>query len=127
MSRPLERAREGERYVRAGNVAPRFPGISTCTLNPSVGRGTRTMGIHIGELRHAIDAVRRAAGYPPAWSSYAAATGPVTASDIVTARQKLDEAVVPLLNHGVTYTGEAPAMNAKIWAYQMQQIRDGVR
>jgi YD repeat-containing protein len=97
------------------------------TDEPLVAGVTRIMGIHIGELRHAIDAVRYAAGYPLAWSSYAAATGQVTASDNVTARQKLDEAVVPLLNHGVTYTGETPAMNGKIWAYQMQQIRDGVR
>ena len=97
------------------------------TDEPLVAGATRIKGVHIGELRHAIDAVRRAAGYPPAWSSYAAATGPVTANDIVTARQKLDEAVIPLLNHGVSYTGEVPAMNGKIWAYQMQQIRDGVR
>jgi len=27
----------------------------------------------------------------------------------------------------VAYTGEVPAHNGRMWAYQMQQIRDGVR
>jgi hypothetical protein len=84
-------------------------------------------GIHLGELRHAIDAVRYAAGYPPAWSSYAAVTGAIYALDNTTARQKLDEAVTFLVNHGVPYSGEVPATNSRIWAYQLQQIRDGVR
>jgi hypothetical protein len=84
-------------------------------------------GIHMGELRHAIDAVRYAAGYPPAWSSYAAATGPIFAQDLTTARQKLDEAVMELVTHGVLYVGEAPATNGAIWSYQLQQMRDGVR
>jgi hypothetical protein len=48
--------------------------------------GTTIKGIHMGELRQAIDAVRHAAGLNPAWSSYTAATGPVTASDNITAR-----------------------------------------
>jgi YD repeat-containing protein len=84
-------------------------------------------GIHIGELRHAIDAVRYAAGYPPAWASYGPATGSVSASDNTTARQKLDEAVTALVTHGVPYSGEVPATNSRIWVYQLQQIRDGVR
>jgi YD repeat-containing protein len=84
-------------------------------------------GIHMGELRHAIDAVRYAAGYPPAWSSYAAATGPVFALDFTTARQKLDEAVTALVFHGVLYFGGAPEANGPIWAFQLQQMRDGVR
>jgi hypothetical protein len=101
---------------------------------PLVTGVTRIKGIHIGELRKAIDAVRHATGtLGPAWSSssssssYAAATGPVTANDNTTARQRLDEAVVILIGHGVAYTGETPARNGKIWAYQLQQIRDGVR
>jgi len=86
-------------------------------------------GIHIGELRHAIDAVRFAAGpgYPPAWSSYGPATGLVFGIDNTMARQKLDEAVIALVGHGVSYSGEVPAANGRIWAYQLQQIRDGVR
>ncbi len=98
------------------------------TDEPLVAGATKIKGIHIGELRQAIDAVRKAAGFStPAWSSYAAAAGPITASDNITARQKLDEAVNILLGHGVVYTGEVPVMNGRIWAYQLQQIRDGVR
>ncbi|HSY52633.1 MAG TPA: hypothetical protein VLC46_27785 [Thermoanaerobaculia bacterium] len=88
---------------------------------------TRIKGVHIGELRQAIDAVRRAANLSPAWTSYAPATGPVTAADNLQARQQLDQAVNLLLLHGVSYTGETPAANGKIWWYQLQQIRDGVR
>jgi YD repeat-containing protein len=94
---------------------------------PLVAGASTIKGIHIAELRQAIDAVRRAAGLNAAWSSYPAATGPVTASDNITARQRLDEAAIALIGHGVAYTGEVPAPNGRIWAIQLQQIRDGVR
>jgi hypothetical protein len=97
------------------------------TDEPLVPGATTIKGIHIGELRQAIDAVRRAAGLNAAWSSYAAATGPVTASDNITARQRLDEATIALIGHGVAYTGQVPTPNGRIWAIQLQQIRDGVR
>jgi hypothetical protein len=99
------------------------------TDEPLVAGATRIKGIHLGELRQAIDAVRIAAGLPVAWSSYAAATGPITASDNITARQRLNEARFSLFGsgHDWIYTGEVPATNGKIWAYQLQQIRDGVR
>jgi hypothetical protein len=51
----------------------------------------------------------------------------VTASDNTTARQKLDEAVSILVIHGVPYSGEVPGTSGRIWAYQLQQILDGVR
>jgi hypothetical protein len=94
---------------------------------PLVAGTTPIKGIHIGELRHAIDAVRSAANLISVWSSYAPATGWVTAADNMTARQQLDQAVIALIGHGVVYTGETPATNGRIWTYQLQQIRDGVR
>ena len=99
------------------------------TNDPLAGGGvTAIMGIHIGELHHAIDAVRRAAGFTtPVWSSYGPATGPILASDNTTARQRLDEAVIILIGHGVFYSGEVPASSGRIWAYQYQQIREGVK
>ena len=102
---------------------------TTLFTDEPLNNGLAIKGIHIGELRHAIDAVRYAAGtgYPPAWSSYAAATGWILAIDNTTARQKLDEAVTALVHHGVPYSGEVPATNSRILAYQLQQIRDGVR
>ena len=83
-------------------------------------------GVHLSELRHAIDSVRIAAGLSAVFS-YAPATGPVTANDNLIARQKLDEAVNILLGHGVAYSGQTPAVNGTIWAYQYQQIREGVK
>jgi len=97
------------------------------TQEPLVAGQMRISGIHVGQLRQAIDAVRRAAGLQPAWTSYAAATGLVAASDNTAMRQKLDEAVVLLVGHGVVYSGVVPAWNGLIYAYQWQQIRDGVR
>jgi hypothetical protein len=98
------------------------------TDEPLAGVATWIKGTHIGELRHAIDAVRLATGtLGPAWSFYGASTGWITADDNATARQRLDDATVLLVGHGVTYTGEVPASNGKIWASQLQQIRDGVR
>jgi hypothetical protein len=99
------------------------------TDEPLVAGATTIKGIHIGELRQAIDAVRRAAGLSQAWTSYAAATGPVTASDNLAARSALDEARNTLFGpgHNWPYTGEVPTPNGRIWAIQLQQIRDGVR
>jgi len=102
------------------------------TDEPLAAGVTWIKGIHIGELRHAIDAVRIATGsgpgsLGPAWSSYGALTGWITAGDNTAARQRLDEATALLVGHGVPYTGEMPASNGRIWALQLQQIRDGVR
>jgi hypothetical protein len=98
------------------------------TDEPLTAGVTSIKGAHLGELRKAIDAVRYATGtLSPSWNSYAAATGPTTANDNITARQSLDQAVNLLVGHGVGYSGETPALNSRIWAYQLQQIRNGVR
>jgi hypothetical protein len=76
--------------------------------------------------RHAIDAVRWSAGLSAVFS-YAPTTGPITASDIIITRQKLDQAVQILLHHNVFYSDETPAVNGTIWGYQYQQIRQGVK
>jgi YD repeat-containing protein len=97
------------------------------TNDPIAAGSTAIKGIHIGELRKAIDAMRLAANLPAAWSNYGPATGVVTAADNVVARQKLDEAVAILAGHYVSYSGQTPAINGQIWAYQLQQIREGVK
>ena len=94
---------------------------------PLAAGSTRIRGIHLGELRRAIDAVRYAAGLPAAWSSYDALSGPILAGQNNEARQKLDDAVYTLLGRTVSYSGEIPAQRGVIRAYQLQQIRDGVR
>ena len=97
------------------------------TNEPMVPGQTVIAGAHIGQLRQAVDAVRVAAGLAPTWSSYAAATGLIQASDLATIRQKLNEATTILVGHGVFYTGVAPVSQGFIYAYQFQQTRDGVR
>jgi hypothetical protein len=95
--------------------------------DPIISGLTGVKGIHLGEVRAAIDAVRRAAGLAPAWASYGPSSGPITAADNIAARQRLDEAVIPLVGHGVAYGGETPASVGLIRSYQLQQIRDGVK
>ncbi|MEK6375972.1 MAG: hypothetical protein AABO58_25115 [Acidobacteriota bacterium] len=89
---------------------------------------TAIRGVHMSQLQQAIDAVRSAAGLTPAWGpSYPPLTGSIFASHNTTARQRLDEAAVILLGHGVSYSGETPATNGVIRGYQVQQIREGVK
>jgi hypothetical protein len=93
--------------------------------DPLVAGATRIRDVHITELRRAIDAMRSAAHLQAAaWSPY----GPrVNSAENREARGYLDEAVQALVGHNVSYTGETPAAKGLIHAYQMQQIRDGVR
>ena len=88
---------------------------------------TTIKGIHIGELRRAVDEVRRAAGQPPSWSSYAPATGLVSFSDNSTLRTSLDAACSSIRGTPCSYAGPAPAVNGPVLAVQVQSIRDAVK
>jgi hypothetical protein len=129
-SRRDERANERGRVGSSGKLGSDDTFLLPLALfsdEPLVAGTTRIGGIHIGELRQAIDAVRYAAGLLPAWTSYGALSGTIVAGPNNEARTKLDDAVYALLGHTVSYTGETPAGNGRIYAYQIQQIRDGVR
>ena len=99
------------------------------TDEPLVAGGTTIKGVHVGELRQAIDAVRLAANLPPAWSSHAPATGTVLASSFTDMRQRLDEARNQLFGRGhqLGYSPPAPASGGRINAFQLQEMREGVR
>jgi hypothetical protein len=55
-------------------------------------QGGAVVGVDIGELRKAIDAIRVAAGLTALWTSCAPATGMINASDIVQMRDALANA-----------------------------------
>jgi hypothetical protein len=88
---------------------------------------TPILGAHVRELRLAIDAVRVAAGIGPVGWSTQPPTGLITAADNIQMRSALDQAAVMITGHGVTYSGITPASGGGIFAYQYQQIRNGVR
>ncbi len=100
---------------------------------------TLIRGRHVGELRAAIDAVRYAANLPRKWASHGALTGAIlgvhfydatyvnnlpNATDL---RNVLDEAVLVIRGGRNGYTPPAPAVGGRIFAYQIQEIRAGVK
>jgi hypothetical protein len=65
--------------------------------DPIVGGVSVIRGVHISQLRQAIDAVRAAAGLAPAWSDYNPLTGSVLASTFTELLDRLNEARTSLL------------------------------
>jgi YD repeat-containing protein len=103
---------------------------------------TRIYGRHVSELRAAIDAVRYAAGPTTPrkwWPNYPAQTGLIYAVHFYDAayannlsaatdlRNVLDEAVLVIRHGRLGYTAPAPATGVKIYAYQVEEIRAGVK
>lgn len=95
-------------------------------LGPAEGGGSPIRGLHISELRQAIDAVRIAAGLAPVWSSYAPATGPVSPSHFVELRTRLNEGRAELLLPPVTFSGNVASLQA-ILRSTVTELRNGVK
>jgi hypothetical protein len=115
-----------------GAVSPySIPDVATAyvfdddPLNPGTSK-TGVKGIHIGQLRQAVDALRRAAGLAPVWTSYAAVTGPVWASDILALRSALDAARFNLLPPA-SYGTAVLIQGAPIRKSDVEDIRAGVK
>jgi len=97
-------------------------------------------GRHVAELRAAVDALRYAANKPRKWwPNYPALTGIVYAAHFYDPnfvnnlpnandlRNVLDEAVLAIRGGRIGYTPPAPAAGGQVLAYQVQQIRAGVK
>lgn len=101
-----------------------FTDDPTATTSPK----TPIRGVHIGEARRAIDAVRALAGLAPAWSSYANATGPVYATHMTDMRTALDEARIFLGFPAVTYSTVLPSTPIPVISHlDIDQLRQGVK
>ena len=86
---------------------------------------TTIRGSDIGELREAIDAVRRSAGLTPQFTSYAAATGAIHGSDITALRSALAEARAQFGMPAITYP-YASTPGAAILGTNINSLRTGV-
>jgi hypothetical protein len=93
---------------------------------PNVNGGTPIRGVHISELRQAIDAVRIAAGLPAAWSSYAPATGAIDDAHLTQMRDRLNEARILIALDAVTFTNGVAA-GWSIKGSSIRELRDGVK
>lgn len=94
--------------------------------SPSPAAGVAIRGVHIGELRQAVDSVRSAAGLLPAWTSYAAATGNVDATDFLDLRNYLNEARELLLVPYVEFTSTV-SNNQLVRGSAVIDLRNGVK
>jgi len=88
--------------------------------------GTPVRGVHIGQLRQAVDAIRVAAGLPMIWASYADATGPIYLDDVATLQTSLNEARYRLGMLPAPFTGAA-ALRDPVRAADINEIRAGVK
>lgn len=113
--------------LRSHEAHVRHGGLAVVIHRRAAAHGMAIEGLHIGELRRAVDEVRRAAGQSPAWSSYAPATGLVSFADVSTLRSSLDAACSTIRGTACSYTGPAPAVNGPVLAVQVQSIRDAVK
>jgi hypothetical protein len=117
--------------VRSQSPSPRtFATVASPSLftdEPVQQNATLIRGIHIGELRRAVDEVRRAAGLTAAWSSYVPATGLVSAASVSTLRTALDAACTAIRGAPCGYAGTAPVSGGLVLAIQLQSTRDAVK
>ena len=110
------------------------------TDEPLVANATLIRGRHVSELRAAVDAVRLAAGRPRLWwPNHPAQTGSILAVYLYNAtyannlanatdlRNALDDAVVAIGRPRISYTAPAPVPGVRIFAYQVEEIRTGVK
>jgi subtilisin len=96
--------------------------------DPIVAGSTLVRGAHVAELRQAVDAWRSFSGNLPFWSSYAAPTGPVQASDFtdLVAAYNVARRAMGLPDFAYVNT-TAPAAGGVIVAPHIQQIRDSLK
>ncbi len=92
----------------------------------TVSGSTAIRGVHISELREAVDAVRAAAGFPAAWSSYAPATGAVDDAHFTELRDRLNDARAAFALDVVAFT-DVVAGTWPIKGSSIRELRDGVK
>lgn len=105
--------------------APDVASLRVFTDDPVSG-STAIRGVHISELRQAVDAVRAAVGLPAAWSSYAPATGAIDDAHFKELRDRLNEARAKFALATVAFT-DVVAGTWPIKGSSIRELRDGVK
>lgn len=94
---------------------------------PAPPTATLIRGIHVSELRSAIDAVRRSAGLPAQWTSYSPLTGLIYASTFNELRNALADARNVLGLPAVTYSQSTVVPGMIILRSDLTALRGGVK
>jgi len=98
----------------------------TFTDDPVLSNLTVIRGVHLGQLRQAIDAHRVAAGLPPAWTGYGPAIGVIAAAHVTEMRARLNEARIAAGIPAFSFT-HVIAPSVPIRAIDIQELRTGVK
>jgi hypothetical protein len=94
--------------------------------DPVVTGLTPVRGIHVGELRHAVDSIRRAVGLSDAWTNYAPLAGLVLSSHFTGLRDSLNVARGALQLSPVQFSHEV-GPGTQIRARDVQDLRDAAK
>ena len=94
--------------------------------DPAVPGVTPIRGIHVADLKRAIDAIRQAAGLPTAWTNYDPLTGIVRASHFVDLRDRLNEARSILQLPGVQFAFDV-SIGEPVRANDLLRLRNGIK
>ncbi len=94
--------------------------------DPAVPGVTPIRGIHVADLKRAIDAIRQAAGLGTAWTNYDPSTGVIRASHFVDLRDRLNEARSALQLPGVSFSRDVTP-GETVLAKDLLQLRNGIK
>ncbi|MBV9495216.1 MAG: S8 family serine peptidase, partial [Acidobacteria bacterium] len=94
--------------------------------DPALPQTTPIRGIHVAELRLAVDAVRAAAGLSKAWTNYGAQAGLIRAADLIELRTRLNEARTAMQLPAVQWT-DSVTVGQLPRARSLQELRAGVK
>ena len=98
--------------------------------NDDITPGDIIRGNQIGELRRAVDAVRRLAGLPSMWANYNAPTGFVRAAHFVEIRSALEQArtvLTQMAGVSMPNLGDPVVAGAPIRAIDLQRLMEGMK
>jgi subtilisin len=103
-------------------------GVAMLFFDDPVNTSTAVRGIHVGQLRQAVDAWRAFAQKPRQWTSYAALTGFVVAGDWAALVASINEARAALGLSAFSYSAvPTPASGVAISREHVNQLRNALR
>ncbi|MBV9493095.1 MAG: hypothetical protein JOZ54_02530 [Acidobacteria bacterium] len=113
--------------IRSAESVPDVATTTVFTDDPVSAGVTLVKGIHVSQLRRAIDALRRSASISPFWSSYTAPTGTVPAQHMIDMRSAMGAARSSLGLPAISYTTTNLLAGSPILGSDFQQLRGGVQ